>query len=449
METLLAFQRCLERLQFSKATKVLKCAFQDAEDEDNSFRKSVSYLFAPLLMLTACESIYYNLSFIKSRLMQDKLLDLYARVLSDLNQVTAVLDTVARYSINNAEVIQAQFLVNLIKHLRNLIIIRRRLVNIIFEIESQGNDSGNQSGHAPSSSELLSVMPLINALDLLIQQLDTNSDHPLISQMRDNVLAEMSLLRVLLVTQYHISHNTTDVKTAIYYFYVASSIFQTYQHKFNFTEDTSHHDINTTTSTSSSSSADHVSTTQSQAHPHTQSSFLFNPPAALKKLKLFRFLFAFQARISSKLFFYYRYPLMNVMNNPFFEESINTPEDTNSTTSSTTPPTTPISDIHHSLNYYAKMQDFVDSNKKLNPNSDSCVYLVYYNPKLSSKRDDIQISYNLSDTTNTSNSTNTSPTTTHLTASTTSSKQQQEPEAYLVLSYPSVCDCYSLCNSSS
>jgi len=187
METLLAFQTAIEQLQFAKAAKILRCSLKA------DLRASISFLFAPLLLLTSCESVYYSLSYLETNVKKDEENDLqilYGQVLADLNQVTAVLDTVA---INepiqeNPEVIQAKFLSHLIKHLRMIIVARRKMIGVYNELQNRVTKIDYGS--------------LIDTLSSIKSQLEKkNVDHYLMAQLRDNIIYEIDVMSKLLTTQ--------------------------------------------------------------------------------------------------------------------------------------------------------------------------------------------------------------------------------------------------------
>uniref|UniRef100_A0A6B2L6K1 Uncharacterized protein n=1 Tax=Arcella intermedia TaxID=1963864 RepID=A0A6B2L6K1_9EUKA len=184
----MAFQNSLEQLQFAKASKILRCSLKE------ELRGSISFLFAPLLMLTACESVYYSLSFMEfSQERENYLQILYSQVVSDLNQVTAVLDTVITNEPNqeSPEVIQAKFLSHLLKHLRQIIVTRKKMIGVYLDLMNR--------------KDTIDYGQLVENLTGIKNQVEKEVDHYLMAQLRDNIICEIDLLSKLFLTQKNIS----------------------------------------------------------------------------------------------------------------------------------------------------------------------------------------------------------------------------------------------------
>jgi len=216
METLLAFQNSLEQLQFTKAAKILQCSLRE-----ELTASSVSFLFAPLLLLTSCECVYYSLSFLESKsskTQENQLQIIYSEVTSNFNQVSAVLDTVVMNEPNQdkPELRQARFLTHLIKHLRIIIVARRKMVGIYCELQNR--------------NECISYGPLIEPLISIKSQLERDVDHPLMAQLRDNIITEIELLIKLFSTQRYIAN--FKFKDSLFHIYQCKCEFEALEHKF-------------------------------------------------------------------------------------------------------------------------------------------------------------------------------------------------------------------------
>jgi hypothetical protein len=221
METLLAYQNSIEQLQFAKAAAILRCSLFEA-------RASMSFLFAPLLMFTTCESVYYDMAYLNFKQTPDtdhQLQQLYSKVLADLNQVSAVLDTVVnnyepKLSLSQTqkekEVIQAKFLSQFIFHLRIVIVLRRKMVEIYTELQ-------NRKVKIPYG-------PLIESLLKIKLQLERDVDHHLMAQFRDNIVSEIETMVELLSTQRYIS--LFKLKETLFSLYQCRCEFETLEHKF-------------------------------------------------------------------------------------------------------------------------------------------------------------------------------------------------------------------------
>lgn len=126
----------------------------------------MSFLMSPYLLLTACESSFYTMSFLEDletvqtalRNNEQVALDtrhfecprledtcvrqalcccahfvqqlyrLYGRVLRDLEDVAAVLDTVAAYEENSQDIAQAKFVSDLLGQMQHILVARRKMI---------------------------------------------------------------------------------------------------------------------------------------------------------------------------------------------------------------------------------------------------------------------------------------------------------------------------------
>eukprot|EP01126_Amoeba_proteus_P045805 TRINITY_DN5150_c0_g1_i1.p1 TRINITY_DN5150_c0_g1~~TRINITY_DN5150_c0_g1_i1.p1 ORF type:complete len:301 (-),score=37.69 TRINITY_DN5150_c0_g1_i1:672-1574(-) len=210
-ETLLVVHRCLERLDFSHAVQAL----QDALNSD--LATSIPFLFAPYLLLTACESSYYSLTFLaEQEQLQSALTDyqrytametrsfdtpkiedtsqlfhLYGKVLRDMEDVSAVLETVSAYDEDTKEVAQAKFISTLLYQIQHIAVARRKLISILCTICDKSS--------IPNYQKLADSMVPIQRI------LEESISSPFLTQLKDNIVTEIETLQLLFTTQHVVS----------------------------------------------------------------------------------------------------------------------------------------------------------------------------------------------------------------------------------------------------
>lgn len=128
----------------------------------------MSFLVAPYLLLVACESSFYTMTFLEDLVtvqaalrkneqvaidirhfehpkLEDtcvcykitflifgkQLYRLYGRILRDVEDVTAVLDTVAAYEENSRDISQAKFVSDLLSQLQHILVARRKMISLL------------------------------------------------------------------------------------------------------------------------------------------------------------------------------------------------------------------------------------------------------------------------------------------------------------------------------
>eukprot|EP01126_Amoeba_proteus_P009722 TRINITY_DN13706_c0_g1_i5.p2 TRINITY_DN13706_c0_g1~~TRINITY_DN13706_c0_g1_i5.p2 ORF type:complete len:212 (-),score=32.25 TRINITY_DN13706_c0_g1_i5:870-1505(-) len=151
-ETLLVIHRCLERLDFCRAVQVLNSVM------NSESATTLSFLIGPYLLLTACESSYYSMTFLEEQEMlqtalndyhrvasterevrpfdsqlkiedTSQLYHLYGKILRDFEDVIAVLDTVSSYEEDTQESAEAKFVSTLLTQMRLVLVARRKLIS--------------------------------------------------------------------------------------------------------------------------------------------------------------------------------------------------------------------------------------------------------------------------------------------------------------------------------
>jgi len=141
---------------------------------------------------------------------------LYGRVLRDLEDVTAVLDTVAAYEEQTKAVAQAKFVSELLGQMQYLLVARRKLIFTISALLDRDTIPDYYS--------------LSLALGPTEKSLLESVRSPFLMQLRDNILTELQTLNKLIQTQTAIAN--LDFKQSLFLLYLSNSELQSWRYKY-------------------------------------------------------------------------------------------------------------------------------------------------------------------------------------------------------------------------
>lgn len=209
-ETLLVIHRCLERLDFTTAASVLQSSLKQ------EVSNSLSFLVVPYLLLIVSESTFYTMNFPDGTSDLERLYESYGLVLADVNDVTAVMDTVAGYNSNTDEVFQAKFISTLLKQVQILLVCRRQIITVFLSLYNE------------------QIIPNFKKLSISLgpfqKKLEERISSPLLTQQQENLISEIEAISNLLMTQHCISK--LQLPDSLCYLYKCKSEIDSWKYRY-------------------------------------------------------------------------------------------------------------------------------------------------------------------------------------------------------------------------
>eukprot|EP01126_Amoeba_proteus_P045813 TRINITY_DN5150_c0_g1_i47.p1 TRINITY_DN5150_c0_g1~~TRINITY_DN5150_c0_g1_i47.p1 ORF type:complete len:221 (-),score=31.32 TRINITY_DN5150_c0_g1_i47:749-1411(-) len=120
-----------------------------------------------------------------------QLFHLYGKVLRDMEDVSAVLETVSAYDEDTKEVAQAKFISTLLYQIQHIAVARRKLISILCTICDKSS--------IPNYQKLADSMVPIQRI------LEESISSPFLTQLKDNIVTEIETLQLLFTTQHVVS----------------------------------------------------------------------------------------------------------------------------------------------------------------------------------------------------------------------------------------------------